>query len=200
MGTITMKHFQSLIERVPERYSGLRADLSTAFEIVNRMAAKAQEISADPHLSQQGKRARLESELGKTAREHLAQLKTRNRAALASIAAQRAALMPAVKDRDSVTGEMRRAELRAFLRQLSPADRTRILFAGDKDIIEATVDAPAALSGIDDALKQQAVDAYVEKTHAKTVADLAADAEARESVAAALTVAGREIEKLGESL
>lgn len=182
--------------RIPERYSGLRQDVETAAKIVTNFEAKVKAVKADQNLTEAGKWDALRKELAGGAVSHLSQLEKVNRAALASLAAQKQALMPAVKDRTNPVAEMRRAELRAFLRGLPQEDRIKQALSGDSAIIEAIVDMPAALSGLSDDLKSKAVDVYIAKTNAETIARIEADQDALENVATALTLAKMDLSKI----
>jgi hypothetical protein len=190
--------WHSLVQRVPETYTGLREDIATAFGIVEGFDGKAKAINGDATLSETGRRQRLQQEAAKP-REHLSQLKTKAQASIASIAARKKALQPVVKDHTDPVAEMRRAELRTFLRGMSTAERNRLLFSGDRDIIEAVVDAPAALSGIDEEMRAKAVEHFMEATSGPALRDLEANEDALEAAEAALEVAGRALEKLAET-
>ncbi len=194
-----MNHWHNLVNRVPEHMTGLRDDIATAFKIVENFDTKARAIHADPTLSSTGRRERLQQEAAKGPRDHLAQLKQKNRAAVASIAARRKALQPVVKDHSDPVAEMRRAELRTLLRGMSPAERNQLVFSGDRDIIEAIIDAPAALSGIDAEMRAKAVEHFMGATNGPALRDLEAEEDALEATGAALEVAGRALEKLAET-
>ncbi|WP_281803501.1 hypothetical protein [Methylocystis echinoides] len=183
-------------QRIPEKYATQRADIEAAALIVSRLEEKAKAVRADAHLSEAGRWDALRKELAGGARSHLAQLQKNNLAALASIAAQKKALLPAVKDRTDTIGEMRRAELRAFLRGLPQGERTKMALSGDPAMIEALVDQPAVLSGLSEELRAQAVDVYVAKTHGETAARIEADQEALENVRVALHLAKIDLERI----
>jgi hypothetical protein len=189
--------YKALIERIPERYSGLRDELTTAFGVVARFEEKAKAINSDPTLSPLGRRDRL-AEGRKNPAAHLAQLKTKNQAAIASIAARRKALEPEIKNRSDAVAEMRRAEIRTFLRGLSDAERTRMIFKADRSVIEAIADAPPALSGLTEDMHEQAVQAFIAVEHADAITSLAAEHAVLENARAALMVAEQALNRLAE--
>lgn len=188
-----MKH---LIERIDARFSGLRADAETAFGLVDRAGEKAATIRADRNLSVGGQLSAIRAAIAKDAAVHIKALRTKNQAAIASLAARRRHFEPKVER--TIMGEQRRSELRRYLRELNHADRTRILFSGGKDVIEAIADAPAFLSGITDDLKARALAAHAEKEHGPAMASIAAEQAALEDFGACLEVAEGELRRIAD--
>jgi hypothetical protein len=192
-----MRH--ELIERIDARFTGLRDDAETALGIAARAGEKAAAIRADRNLSEEGKMAAIRAEIAKGAIGHLNQLRQSNEAAGAALAARRANFEPKVER--TLLAEQRNSELRRYLRELNHADRTRILFSGDNDVIEAVASAPAFLSGLTDDLRARAIAAHVERTHGPQIAGLAAEQSALENVAAAIAVAEMELARIaGDNL
>lgn len=187
-----MKH--PIIERIDARFGGLRDDAKIALGIVERAGEKAAAIRADRNLSEEGKMAAIRAEIAKGALSHLKQLRTKNEAAIRSLAARREHFEP--RPERTLLAEQRRSEIRRFLRDMNHAERARILFSGDAEVIEAVADAPAWLAGLTDDLKARALAAHVEKIHGPAMAALAAEQAAHENVAAALAVAENELRRI----
>jgi hypothetical protein len=148
---------------------------------------KAAAIRRDRNLSAEGQLDAIRKAIAKDAGGHIKQMRVKNDAAIASLAARRAHFEPKV-DR-TIIGEQRRSELRRYLRELNHADRTRILFSGDKEVIEAIADAPAFLSGLTSDMRDRAIAAHVEKTHGPAMGSLAAEQAALENFGTCLAVA-----------
>lgn len=188
-----MEH-HTLVERIDGRFGGLREDAQTALGIAERASERAAAIRADRNLSEEGKLAAIRAEIAKGALGHLKQLRRSNEAAVAALAARRQHFEPKVER--TLIGEQRNSELRRYLRELNHAERVRILFSGDQDVINAVADAPAWLAGLTDDLKARALAAHVEKLHGSAIAGLAGEQAALENVAAAIAVAENELRRI----
>lgn len=136
--------------------AGLRKAAENCFAISQRFADDATEIAQDRRYSAEGKRAKLaEARAQKDAlmRDARGPIDTAQK----GVEALRAQIKPVVVDQSPVA-EMRRAELRTYMRNL-PDDPKRMAallgaFDGrtriepDSKIVEAVLDAPAFLSGV----------------------------------------------------
>lgn len=92
--------------------------------------------------------------------------------AKASLAERRANLGKPKIDRTDVFAELQRQELRAALRGMPAADRTRLALGGDPAVIEAVLSAAPALSGLNPNEIAMVQKIAVETHHAKESTDL----------------------------
>jgi hypothetical protein len=149
------------LRRIPAGMTGLHADVTTAFAIADRVAERAATIRSDSKLSPAGKAAALAEALDAGPRAHLKQLSEKTKAAIENIKARRAGLAPQKPRDETPVGEMRRQELRAYLRGLDQAERHRVALSGDPEVEEAILFGPAALSGLSPEVHSRVRDLHV---------------------------------------
>jgi hypothetical protein len=200
-GTKMNVKLESLVERISPKYEGLRADVETAFAIVDRFALKAKSIRADANLTFQGKRAAVQAAVnGSGFADHLAQLRTKVERQRAELAARRAGLTtPKKLTNDDALAFQQQAEIRAWLRGLNEADRRRaVLNASDASIREAVVNAPCELSGLDKDFHHAIGETLADAEHGPALRDIIEQEAALDEALAAISVAeadlGREAE------
>jgi hypothetical protein len=135
-----------------DRYSGhpLLADLKAVLETSESFAAKAAAVRTDSHLSVDGRNARTSKLVLSTLRDlrDLAATVDAKRDRLAEIVAK---IRPTAFDRTDVSGALLRQEMRAAVRNMGLAERAAILMGDKADpmFVDAVLEAPALLSGID---------------------------------------------------
>lgn len=123
--------------------AGLKSVVETTFALAVMIDSAKKRAADDPNLSVAGRAAYV----AKVAVDNVKPLLEVTKAArkMARFNADRkVSLKPATPPRDDIVGEMKRAELRAFIRSQDLKDRFA-LAAGYPD---AVLDAPAALSGL----------------------------------------------------
>lgn len=191
---------KSFTDRLPARMqASLSSDIEAAFGLVSSAKEKAAAINADAKLSFEGRRAAIKDALSGGIGEHMNQLKSTAANRLETVRGQRAALMPVQPGDTTAVGEMRRAEIRSWLRGMSDAERIRLATTTtDLLIREAIAFSPAGLSGVPEDIKQSVVEAIIQGTHGPKLAELGEDEEALANVEAAVTVAAAEIGRLVE--
>ncbi|SDA18426.1 hypothetical protein SAMN02799622_02027 [Methylobacterium sp. UNC378MF] len=138
--------------RVGQPHTGsVVACVDRIFDISDRFHVRKSEIEADQKLSTVGRRAALAQIVRSELMPDLAKATRPVRKALSYAAAQRAALEDPVRvDPTDPVGEMRRQEIRTFMRSLQPHERmsTANQLIRDDAGAAAILDAPPALSGL----------------------------------------------------
>ncbi len=128
-----------------------------AFDCVLALEGERDRIAKDANLSDVGRRTILAEAVQKTFSRDLCQISRNYRLSKAQNATRRAALKPKPLDKSDTVGELRRQEIRTYLRKLPDVDKLRAAdeLALDADAFAAVVDAPPALSGFNGRLKPQ---------------------------------------------
>lgn len=145
---------QNIVERVRvgQPHSGsVIMCVDKIFDLADRFHVRRSEIEADQKLSTVGRRAALSQIVRSELMPDLAKATRPIRKALGYAASQRAALEDPVRvDPTDAVGEMRRQEIRTFMRGLQPHERmsTAQQLIRDDAGAAAILDAPPALSGL----------------------------------------------------
>jgi len=137
----------------------LEAAYLAGLDAVDRAYARRKEIEATKKFAPAGVR----DELGRFAKDELAAPLRRHwhtvQRAKAELAQRRAKIRLKEPDPSDVIGEMRRAEIRAWLRSLpNDEERVRVVSRGDKQIQDAVLHAPEAMSGVPRSTRQFLMD------------------------------------------
>ena len=136
--------------------AGLKSVVETTFALAVMIDSAKKRAADDPNLSVAGRAAAV----AKIAVDNVKPLLEVTKAARKMVrfnADRRASLKPPVPPRDDITGEMKRAELRAFVRGLPLKDR--LAFASRHP--EAILDAPPALSGLPEDQYSRVRESYI---------------------------------------
>jgi hypothetical protein len=127
----------------------LRKAAENCFTVAQNFANYCDELAQDRFLTADGKRAKLAEARTKYERE-METARAPIDSAAKGVERLRGQIKLAPIDRTDAVAEMRRAELRTYMRSLSEPARMGALLAPQPDpqILDAVLDAPAALSGV----------------------------------------------------
>ena len=146
------------------------------FDISDRFRVRQSEIEADQKLSTVGRRAALAQLVRTDLMPDLAKATRPVRKALSYAAAQRAGLQDPVRvDPNDAVGEMRRQEIRTFMRSLQPHERmsTANQLIQDDAGAAAILDAPPVLSGLTEHFYGELRNQVAERVNGPKLAELA---------------------------
>lgn len=145
---------KSILERI-DRYAdhpsanGLRKAAENCLAVSERFARERDLIVQNGHLTQEGVRAQLTDTLRRTHGRDLRDARKPLEVAAGKLKTMREQVKPAQIDHTDVVAALERQEIRAFVRSLTSQDRTKLLTpGGDPRVLDAVLDAPAALSGV----------------------------------------------------
>ncbi len=177
----------------------IATNVETAFGVATNFAAKAKAIRDNPRLSKAGH----DEEIGRALKGgplgHLAQLRGTVADQLDAVKAKRAHAMqppsPTAEQRaGDMVGELQRAEIRAWLRGLEPAERLRtVLEAKEPAIREAALLAPPQLSGLSNEHRGMLIDKIAQEKHGPALRAWEREEDALQTAAAAIDQAEREL-------
>jgi hypothetical protein len=183
---------QSILDRLPPTAKSERETIATSFQIVDNLKIKADAIRADRDLSDVGKATRIRDLAAGSPLGHFRQLRSQAAGMVADVANLRKALEPKAPEDQSPTAEMKRAELRAFVRSL-PSQGERLRFVQENEAATvAVMDSLPALSGLSTEIFDQVKQGYVERLHGSRLAGIEQRAELADQVSAALQIASRQ--------
>lgn len=195
-----MKHLDateaSFVARLPTNAKSRADDVRQAFGILRAFTDKAAAIRNDGNLSHEGRRAAAAKAWADGPAAHLAQLKDRTKSELLALQSRRASLVPTKPSDESQIGEMRRQELRSFLRSLPLGERHQMAMSDDPEITEAIIFSPAALSGLGPDAKQKVLERFIEARHGDAMRTIAAEERELENVGAAIAVCEQQASSL----
>lgn len=99
-------------------------------------------------------------------------------------------------DKTDVAGALLRQELRSWLRGMQPSERVAMLSDPkvDRDIALAVLEAPAALTGVTETLRENMIESSLEKLHPDAMKEIAEIETAIEMVGNAVRAASKEIQ------
>lgn len=153
----------------------------------DRLTTTGARLATDRNLTPDGQRSKLAELVRTDLVKAYATASRQARKAPAFFRAQREALGLPEIDKSDLAGELKRQEMRAFLRSLPAAKRRAMLneLEGEIDRVQAVLDAPAYMSGLDDdALGMPHTDTYarlkervVTRLHGPKIAALDAQAD-----------------------
>lgn len=144
-----------------------------AFTIGSKMDEFREKVAKDPRLTEVGRREKVAETAKGMIREALDAARPQ-RSAMAQVIGQRMHMKPKPLERENAVAELRRQELRAFVRSQPPAKRlsTAIELAEDDEALSALMDAPAALSGLPVDQYGHLRDIYVKRNFGDQIARL----------------------------
>ena len=172
---------KSILERVDRHAehpsaNALRKAAENCLAVSERFARERDLIAQNGHLTQEGVRAQLTEALRRTYDRDLRDARKPFDAAAAKLKSMREQVKPAQVDRTDVVAALERQEIRAFVRGLNVQERTKLLTPGsDPRVLDAVLDAPAALSGVPEPYFAQVKAWREEQLHGpllKEIADL----------------------------
>jgi hypothetical protein len=181
---------KEFLARVPDSQDEVRNVIETIASAVVAFDKKAKAVRQDRRFTPEGHRERI-AEMSGAPREFLRQLGANLADDQADILTRREGLV-LPKTSDSVTDEMRRAEIRAYLRTQKPHEALRAMFDND-DIAEAALDAPAMLSGVTQDMWDKAHKRAIDNLHGEELTALRDEEIANNEIAAVLKIAELEI-------
>lgn len=147
--------------------------LGAALRVSSDFEAVRGKVQADKHLSLEGKRAKA-AEAAKGTVKDLLEASKGQRWALAQVLGEKMHMRPRPVASEDARGELRRSEVRAYIRSLPPGQRitTAMEMAADDEALDALLDAPAALSGLPAEQFKHLGDLYSQRHHGKRLAEL----------------------------
>jgi hypothetical protein len=147
--------------------AGLKSIVETAFGLGAMIDSAKKRAAEDPHLSAEGRNAHV----SKVAQDNLLPLAQATAAARKMgrfNADRRAGFKPPTPPRDDIIGELKRSEIRAFVREL-PIEK-RLDFANRHP--EAILDAPAELSGLPQDRFEAIRDEFIKSNFGPEIAEI----------------------------
>jgi hypothetical protein len=127
----------------------LAAAAAECLTISEKFANQRELLERDGYLTPEGKRAKLAEALTKQFARDMRDARVPIEAAAQEVTRLRGEIKPVQVDRTDVVAAMERQEIRAFIRGLSSQDKiAALLKQADPKILDAVLDAPAALSGV----------------------------------------------------
>jgi hypothetical protein len=145
----------------------LKSTIETIFGLGMMVDSAKKRAGADPHLSETGRAAHVAKIAIDTLRPLIESTAGARKAARFN-ADRKASLKPPTPSRDDQVGEMRRQELRTFVRGLPMAER--LPFALEHP--EAILDAPAALSSLPEEQFEIVLQTYIAATFSSEIAEI----------------------------
>lgn len=165
--------------------------ITRALDVHTKFRTKAAEVAKDPHRTPLGKQDVLRKFVGENAHEVLRIRKTVD-VMRTKLTERRAKLMPAKADPANVASAVMRMEMRQMLRGIkNHGERLRLLLDNDADtsMLEAALEAPNAMSGINDQMRELITTSVIERNHPGALAQIEKAEEAIELVDVAARVA-----------
>lgn len=195
---------EALRERWPARIEGgaVKAAAWSAFEAMEKLpgmvATKRAEYGRRGDLSPKGINGKIRADLAQIVARDLRNHRQAVAERKAELKARREALAAPKIDRTDLLAELQRQEVRAWLRGMAPEAR-HVALLGDADgsLVEAVLTAPAALSGLNglnETVRGQIVDAYLQNRHGETLAGMEIEEEGLTVAEAALRGALNELQ------
>jgi hypothetical protein len=190
----TMEEF--ILERagpfadVPALQPALAA-ITRALDAHTRMKTKAAEVARDTHRTPIGKRDVMQKFIGANAHE-VVRIRKSVDVMRAKLAERRAKLMPPPPDPTNVASAVMKMGMLQMLREMkNPGERLKLLLAPDADprFMEAVLEVPNVMSGINDQARELIVTNVIEKRHPGALAQIERVEEAIELVDVAARVA-----------
>ena len=190
----------------------MKGRIHQALAAAERFGERSSAITSNKDLSEQGRAKEAQAQLRATLRdirdaaEPLGELRVKLQTLIAGIK------LPAV-DKMDLAGALARQEIRAYVKSLSLADRAALLVGDKADpvFVDAVLELPAPLSGIDPSLYEKVRETRLEGLHAKESAQAeqitreieaasAAFALARQDVARATSLPKQEFEQIAAEI
>jgi hypothetical protein len=153
------------------------AAIKRAMGAYDNFEAEARKIKADQHLSPLGKKQKIQKFVSDQAHE-LVRVRKHAEKAKARMAERRAKLQPPLIDKTDAAAAAIRSELRAQLVRMSAGERKAFLPTADPMFWHAVLEAPSALTGIDNDTRDAVLSLAIESAHPGQLAKLEHDSEA----------------------
>jgi hypothetical protein len=170
--------------------AALRKAAEACFTIAEKFAKHRDSLERDGFLTPAGKRAKLTEALTKQFARDMRDARAPIEAAAKDIELLRGNIKPVQVDRTDVVAAMERAEIRAFIRSLPSADKiAALLNHADPKILDAVLDAPAALSGVPEQHYAAAKEAREEQLFGPQLKEIEALQAVVDEASAAATIA-----------
>ncbi len=160
--------------RTEGKYSTMMLNtLSHVAKVSGEFEEKRSKISQDKHLSDVGRRAKV-AELAKATVKDVLEASKMHRSVLAQVAGGRAELKPKPVASADARGELRRSEIRAYVRGLKPDQRigAALELAADDEALGALLDASPMLSGLSAEQADHLRKEYTTRHHGPRTAEL----------------------------
>jgi hypothetical protein len=99
-------------------------------------------------------------------------------------------------DKTDVAGALLRQEIRSWLRSMAPSERTALVSMPDvdRDVALAVLEAPAALTGVTETLRENMIESGLQRLHPEAMKEIADIEEALSLVDNAVRAASKEIQ------
>jgi hypothetical protein len=184
-----MGRWKAHFDDVP-RLKPIRAALNAALKAHDDIRERATEVSKNANLSPLGRLDDVRGFISKTTAPAIQRSRRVAKSTRDDLAAWRARLRPKPIDPKDLTSAAMASEMRTYLRSLSKIGAASLLTSQDADpaLIQAVLQAPSFLSGINDELRQRVLDNYVNRTHSNDLAQIAQTEEAVELLEAAVGI------------
>jgi hypothetical protein len=189
-----------LLKRLPASAAEERELITQAFGITGTVREKAAAIRADGRLSETGKADDTRALARGAPLAHLRQIKARAAAMAADVANARKAVQLPEPDRTDLSAEMRRAELRSFVRGLPQEEKLRFVL-GNEAAATAVLDQLPAISGLNDDLFDRVKQERTERLFGSQLAEIEKREAAVEVISSAVEIASSQFRResgLGE--
>jgi hypothetical protein len=172
------------------RLKPVRAALNAALKEHDDVRERVGKIGQNKNLSPLGRLDEVRASILKATAPIIHRSRAVAKSTRDDLATWRTRLLPPKPDPKDAAGAAMRAEMRSYVRGLSLSARTAYFVQNDPDgaLIQAVLEAPSFLSGISEELRTRMVDAYVNRTHPKDLAQIAQAEEAIELLDAATGV------------
>jgi hypothetical protein len=145
-------------EPLLERFAGhpLRAEIESALGAAEKFAGRVAAIKIDKHLSPEGKTNAITKQLRATLRD-IRDAGSPIDAMRTKLAALVASIKPVSFAKDDLAGALLRQDLRVALRNMSLGEKAAVLLGekADAAFVDATLEAPGLLSGVDPQMFEQ---------------------------------------------
>jgi hypothetical protein len=196
-----MSIWNTLSEQLPEEYSKAThlAPHLVAFKKIRQLSEEVskhrQSVEAPGTLNARGITEAIRGFAASKVVPELRRQQYRLEKAEKALAERRLRLGVPVPDKTDTAGAMLRAEVRSYLRELEPAERTALLMVNPSAlVVSAVFEAPNFLSGVSDELRAQAEQAIVENSAPDDLAKIEEEREAIGVAGMGLEIAVRTIQ------
>src|SRR6266436_3528819 len=155
----------------------ITAAIKRAMGAYDTFNTEAKKIGADANLSAAGKKQKVQKFVSDQAHE-LVRVRMAAEKAKANLAKRRAKLQPPPIDKTDAAAAAIRSELRAQLVRMSAGERKAFLPTADPMFWQAVLEAPNALTNIDNDTRESVLSLAIESAHPGQLAKLEHDSEA----------------------
>jgi len=192
-----MSKLANFLQRLPkDAPPHLAVDVTTAFGVIDNFSRKVAEIKSNGDLSTEGHRKEIRKLYDGSFSAHMQQLLTKNAENLAKLRETRAGYTVPAPEPGDLAGELRRGEIRAWLRSLPTGERVSAAMSDDAEIRRAVIHAPAPLSGVPADVKQHVYNAELQHVHGERLAAMEKAETAYLAAEAALQLASDDLARM----